>query len=97
MVELRTGSREMRGYVGNHLERLELKIISCASQLTIPNTAGTGPDPAGMNTNTRSSNPNAAHHAHEFSYPLIFSILFPSSSSFSLSHPQLYHHHRTQS
>jgi len=36
MVKLRTGKREIWGYVGNHHEKLGLKIIWCASQWTIP-------------------------------------------------------------
>ena len=60
MVELSTRKREIRGDGGNHHEKLGLERISCASQLTIPDTAGTSPDPAGNNTDTRSSKPNPA-------------------------------------
>jgi len=87
----------MRGYGGNHHEEMGHKSISCASQLTSPEPEGTTPDPAGENTDSRSFKPNQASRIPEFSYPLVSSILFPSSSPFSLSRPKLYHHHRTQS
>jgi len=67
----------MRGDGGNHHEKLGLKRIPCASQLTIPDTAGTTPDPAGNNTDTRSSKPNQASHTPDFSYPLVSSIFVP--------------------
>jgi hypothetical protein len=74
-------------YGGNHYEKLGLKIISCASQLTIPATAGTSPDPACNYTDTRSSQPNPASHTPDYSYPLV-SPSFSSSSpiSFFLVH-----------
>jgi len=77
----------MRGNEGNHLEKLGLKRISCASQFTIPDMAGTTPDPAGKNTNMGSSNTNQASHTADYSYPLVSSISFPSSSPISLSLP----------
>jgi hypothetical protein len=46
MVELRIRNSEMGGYEGNHYEILGLKRISCAIQLSIPDAAGTSPDPA---------------------------------------------------
>jgi len=46
---------------------------------------------------TRSSQPNQASRTPNFSYPLVSSILLPSSSSISHSCPQLNHHRRTQS
>jgi hypothetical protein len=55
MVELRTRKREMRGYEGNHHEKLGLKRISCVSQLTIPDTAGKSPDLACNYPDTTSS------------------------------------------
>jgi len=67
----------MRGDEGNHHEKLGLKRISCASQLTIPDTAGTTPDPAGKNTDARSSKPNQASRTPDFSYPLVSSIFIP--------------------
>jgi len=88
---------EMKGYVGNHYDKLGLKRISCASQLTSPDTEGTAPDLAGKISERRSSNLNQASRTPNFSYPLVFSIMFPPSSSFSVSCPQLYHHYRTQS
>jgi len=60
MVELSTRKREIRGDGGNHHEKLGHKRVSCASQLTIPDTAGTRPDPACDYTYTRSSKPNQA-------------------------------------
>jgi len=67
MVELSTSKREIRGDGGNHHENLGLERISCASQFTIPDTAGTSPDLAGNNTDTRSSKPNQASHTPDFS------------------------------
>jgi hypothetical protein len=46
IVELSTRKREIRGDGGYHHEKLGLGGISCASQLNIPDTAGTSPDPA---------------------------------------------------
>jgi hypothetical protein len=84
MAELRTRKREMRRYGGNHHEKLGLKIISCASQFTIPDTAGTSSDPACNYTDTRSSQPNPASHTPDYSYPLVSSTSFSSSSPISL-------------
>jgi len=81
----------------------DLREFCVRSQLTIPDTAGTGPDLAGNNTDTRSSQSNQASRNPVFSYPLVSSTLFSSSSpslSFSsttlpssqntkLSHPSL--------
>ena len=84
MVELRTRKREMRGDGGNHHEKLELKSISCASQFTIPDTAGTSPDLACNHTDTRSSQPNQASGTLDFLFPLISCTWFSSSSPISL-------------
>jgi len=84
MVELKTRQREMRGYGGNHHEELGLKIISCASKFTIPDTAGTSPDLASNYTDTRSTQPNAASRTPVYSYPHVSSPSFSSSSPFSL-------------
>jgi len=65
--------REMRGDGGNHHEKLGLKKISCASQFTIPDTAGTSPDLECNYTDTRSSQPNQASCTTDFSYPLVSS------------------------
>jgi hypothetical protein len=54
--------------------------MSCGSQYTIPNTAGTSPDLVGNNTDTRSYKLNQASHTPDFSYPLISYKLFPSLS-----------------
>jgi len=67
MVELSTRKREIRGDGGNHHERLGLEKISCASELTIPDTAGMSPDPAGNITDTGSYKPNQASHTADFS------------------------------
>jgi len=74
----------MRGYGGNHHEQLGLRRISCVSQLTIPNMAGTSPHPACNYTETRFSQPNQASRTPDFSYPLALSTLFSSSSLISL-------------
>jgi hypothetical protein len=50
MVQLSTRNREIRGNGGNDHEKLGLEKILCASQLTIPDTAGTSPDAAGNTT-----------------------------------------------
>jgi hypothetical protein len=84
MIDLRTRKREMRGYVGNHHEKLGLKKIPCASQLTIPDTAGKSPDPACNYTETRSLQPNQASRTRDISYPLISCTSFSSSSPISL-------------
>jgi len=62
MVELRTRKREMRGDGGNHHEKLGLNRILCASQLTIPDRAGTSPNLACNNTNMMSSEPKQVSH-----------------------------------
>jgi len=74
----------MRGDGGNHHEKLGLKRISCASQFTIPDTAGMSTDPPCNYTDTRSSLPNQASRILDFSYPLVSSTLFSSSSPISL-------------
>jgi hypothetical protein len=84
MVELRTKKINMRGYGGNHDEKLGLPKIPCASQFTIPNTAGTSPDPAFNYNDTRSSQPNQASRTTDHSYPLVSSPSFLSSSPMSL-------------
>jgi len=74
----------MRGEGTNHHEKLGLKRILCASQFTIPDMAGTSPDPACNHTNTRSSQSNQASRTPDFSYPVVSSTLFSSSSPISL-------------
>jgi len=104
MVELRTRKREMRGDGGNHHEKLGLKKISCASQLTILDTAGTSPDPPCNITHTRSSQPNQASRTPDFSYSHLhpLSISFssttrPSSQNTMLCHPSHSPHARNMS
>jgi len=67
MVELSTTNREIRGDWGNHHEKLGLETISCAIQLTIPDTAGMSPNLAGNITDTGSSSPNQACRTPDFS------------------------------
>jgi len=74
----------MRGDGGNHDEKQELKKISCASQFTIPSMAGISLDPAGHYTGTRSSKPNYSSHTTDFSYLVVSSIAFSSSSPITL-------------
>jgi hypothetical protein len=57
MVELTTRKREISGDGGNYRDKVELKRILCARQLTIPDTAVTSPDPAGNNPDMMSSKP----------------------------------------
>lgn len=71
MVELMTRKKMMREDEGNHHQKLGLNRISCASQLTIPNKAGTSPDQACNNTDTRSSEPNNASCISDISYLLV--------------------------
>jgi hypothetical protein len=61
----------MSRYGGNHHEILGLKRILCVSQFTIPDMAGTSPDPLCNYTTTRSSQPNQVSHTPDFAYPLI--------------------------
>jgi len=83
--------------MGTHHEKLELKGMQCASQVSIPNTAGMSPDSAGDYTDMRSSKPKQASHTPDISYLLVSSMLFPSSSPISVSRPQLQHLRRTHS
>jgi hypothetical protein len=80
---LKTRKREMRGYGGNYQQKLGLKIISCARQSTITDTSGMSPDPACDYTDTRSSQSNSACSTPDYSYPLVASTLFSSSSPIS--------------
>jgi hypothetical protein len=83
-VELRTRKREMRWYGGNHHEKLGRKIISCASQLTIPERGARRPDLVCNFTDMRLFQPNLACRTTDYYYPLVSSILFSSSSPISL-------------
>jgi len=73
-----------RGDGTNHHEKLGLKRIPCASQFTIPDMAGMNPDPACNDIDTRSSHPSQASRTPDFSYPLVSSTSFSSSSPISL-------------
>jgi len=79
-----TRKREIRADGGNHHEKLGLQRISCASRLNIANTAGTSPDLACNHTDTRSLQPNQAGRTPDFSYLLVSSTSFSSSSLISL-------------
>jgi len=60
--------------------------MSCGSRCTIPDIAGTTPDPMGKNSNTiLSFQPNKARPHPDFSYLLVSSVSFPSSSHLSFS------------
>ena len=56
----------------------------CGSQFTIPDRVGTSPNAECNYTDTRSSQPNQASHTPDFSYALISSTTFSSSSSISV-------------
>ena len=66
--------------MGNTHEKLGYKRISCARQFTLSNMAGMSPNPACHYTDTRSSQPNQASRIPDFSYPLVCSTSFSSSS-----------------
>ena len=76
--------REMSGDGGNLHEKLGLKRISCASRFIIPDRAGTSCDLACNYIDTRSSHPNQGSRTTDFSYPLVSSASFSSSSAISL-------------
>jgi hypothetical protein len=80
MVESRTRMREMRGDGGNHHQKLGQERMSSSNQFTIPDRVGISHDLAGNHTHTRSSQPNQASRTPDFSYPLIFTTSFSSSS-----------------
>jgi hypothetical protein len=84
MVDMRTRKREMRGDDRNHHKKLGLKKYLCTSQFTIPDMAGPSPDPSCNYTDTKSFQPNQASHISDFPFPLVWSRLFPSSSTISL-------------
>jgi len=78
--------------MGNHHEKFGHKRILFASQLIIPDMAGTTPDPAGHNADLLFPKPNQASCTPEFPYPLVSSIWFASSTPISASRPEQYHH-----
>jgi len=84
MVQLRTTKRGRWQAMGNRNGELGLKRISCVSQLTIPDMAGRSSNPAGMYTDTRASELTQASRTAEFSYLLVYSISFSSSSTISI-------------
>ena len=80
LVELSTSKTEIRGDAGNNHQKLGLKRISCESQLTMRDMLDSSLNPAGNNTDTRLSTPNQASCTPDFTYPLVSSISFWSSS-----------------
>jgi len=92
--ELRTTSSEMgECNMGN----CNVREFHVQVNITIRNMAGTSPHTVRNNTYTRSSKPNQASRSDDFSYPLVSSVWFLSSSPISRSCPPLYHPRRTQS
>jgi len=73
----------MSGDQGKHDQKLGRTKISCPSQFTMPDMAGTSPDLVCNNTDTRSSQLNQASCTPAFSYPLVSSTSFSSSSPIS--------------
>ena len=69
---------------GNNHEKLELKRIPWASQFTIAVSAGASPGRAWNNTDTRSPQSNQTSCTPDYSYPLVSSTSFSSSSPISL-------------
>jgi len=84
MVELRMKKRELRADGGYHHGNVGLEQTLCANHVTIPDKAGTSHDLGCNNTNTRSSQPNLRSYSPDFSYPVVFSTSFSSSSPISL-------------
>ena len=84
----------MRYLGANRYETMGVKRNSCVSQLMFPDMASTSSDLAYLYTDKKHSLFNQACHTPDFSYPLISSILFPSSSPMFLSRAQLYHHRK---
>jgi len=83
MVEWTKRKIGMRGYGENHHEKWGLKRIPCASHFTIPDTAGTSPNPACNNADTRWFQSNQGGRTPDFSYPLVITS-FSSSSPIPL-------------
>jgi len=78
MVELTTRKREISVYGGYHHETFELKRFSCASQVTIPDTSGTNPNPVCGVSPIR-----AYHNTIRQVVPLIFhSLSYPPRCSY---------------
>ena len=96
-VELRMREREMSRDGTNYHEKLGHRRTLCASQFTIFEMAGTSPELAWNNAETRSSQLNHASHTPDFSDLLIFSTSFSSSSPSHSSLLQLYHLRRIRS
>jgi len=76
--------KQMRTDRTNHHHKLRLEIISCASQYTIPDTAGTTLNPACNHSHMRCSEPNQGSGTPDFSYPLVSFISLIGSSLISL-------------
>jgi len=82
MVQLRTRRIGMREII---IRNWDISKFHGTVSFTIPNLAGTSPDPEGKNINPMASKSTWASHTTESSYPLVFSISFPFSSHRSLS------------
>ena len=89
---------EMGGDGTNNHDELGRERISCASQFNIPDTAGLSLNPACHHSVSRASQPNQSGRAPDFLISTqILHIVLIFIPHLSLSHPQLYHHRRTQS
>jgi len=100
MVELSTRQRKLTGNGGNDHSKLGLRRISCASQLSIPDTTGTSPDQQCNITHMRSSEPNHAVCTPDSSYLLESSTSFSSSSPisvFCVHNPTIIAEHKVKS
>jgi len=99
MVDFRMSMREMRGDAGNHYEKLGLKKISCASQFTIPDTAGMTADRSaitpiwGLPNPIREVKPLIAHIR---SYPPHGSHLHPPISLFFVHNSNIITEHKVK-
>ena len=91
---MRTRNRWMNWDTIDYCEIVGRMRSSCASQFTIPITAGTGPDSAGNTTNSKTSTLDLSCRTPAASYLLVFSIMSLSPSPMSLSRPKLYHHYK---
>jgi len=89
--------RDERRWGKNH-QKLGLKSLSCESQFSNPDTAGSSSDLACHNTDTSTAQPTQASPTPHFSYLLVSSTLFSSSSPITLIlFRNFYPHRRTQS
>jgi len=97
MVDFRTRTSETSWDMGNNPETWGPKRSLNAGQFSNHNTVDMTSDQVGIHTDMRYLKPNQASPTPDFPIPLLSSIYFPSSFPIYISHPQLYHHLRTQS